>query len=297
LVDKKMGKYISTVGWFVFVTTSIGMAAYGLTHGWGVGPTLMAQGGLAFVVCAIAETVVPFRRDWRWVGDRQVFTDLGHVLLFDQSINNLYAIGTIMVITYLTPANTTAAPVVIALGVVYLEISEYWRHRFLHASEKFWPFHALHHHLDRMHVFRSGRVHFFDGCARVVFTFLPALLLGVPVEAITWWAILLNATGPISHSNLNIHTPKFFNWIVATPMVHRVHHASADQQMRSNLAPVSPLVDRLFNTWLAPEDSPVVNVGVKPDPLPASFLGQLATPFVHLVPRSIRDRKAPTTQL
>jgi len=196
------------------------------------------------------------------------------------------------VMTYLTPlgSNAAAAPVVIALGVVYLEISEYWRHRFLHASDRFWHFHALHHHLDRMHIFRSGRVHFIDGCARVVFTFIPALIIGVPIEAITWWAILLNATGPISHSNLNIHTPKFFNWIVATPMVHRVHHASADKLMRSNLAPVSPLVDMLFNTWLAPEDHPVADVGVKPDPLPASFLGQLVTPFAHLAPRSLRKR-------
>jgi hypothetical protein len=60
--------------------------------------------------------------------------------------------------------------------------------------------------------------------------------------------------------------------------------------MRSNLAPVSPLVDMLFNTWLAPEDHPVADVGVKPDPLPASFLGQLVAPFVHLVPRSLRKR-------
>lgn len=290
-----MGRYISTVGWVVFVTGSIGMAAYGLTHGWGVGPTLMAQGGLAYVVCAIAETIVPFRQDWRWLGDRKVFTDLGHVLLFDQSVNNLYAIGTIVVITYLAPlgsGNASAEPALIVLGVMYLEISEYWRHRFLHASDKFWPFHALHHHLDRMHIFRSGRVHFMDGCARVVFTFLPALAIGLPVEAIIWWAILLNATGPISHSNLNIHTPKLFNWIVATPMVHRVHHASADKLMRSNLAPVTPLVDMLFNTWLAPESNPVKDVGVKPDPLPESFFGQLAAPFVHLAPRRLRMSRA-----
>jgi sterol desaturase/sphingolipid hydroxylase (fatty acid hydroxylase superfamily) len=118
------------------------------------------------------------------------------------------------------------------------------------------------------------------------------LVIGVSVESITWWAILLNATGPISHSNLNIHTPKFFNWLVATPMVHRVHHASADKLMQSNLAPVTPLVDMLFKTWLAPEGNPVEDVGVKPDPLPANFFGQLAAPFAHLAQRSLRMGRA-----
>jgi lathosterol oxidase len=134
-----------------------------------------------------------------------------------------------------------------------------------------------------MHIFRSGRVHFLDGIARVLMTFLPALLLGVPVEAIIWWMILLNATGPISHSNVNIITPGWVNGLLTTPMVHRVHHASHDDLMRHNLAPIFPLVDRLFGTWRAPEDYPVTMVGVDPDPVPQNFLRQLAYPFPPLV--------------
>jgi sterol desaturase/sphingolipid hydroxylase (fatty acid hydroxylase superfamily) len=193
-----------------------------------------------------------------------------------------------MVANYVLPVETAPTVIMVVLGVAYLEISEYWRHRLLHASDNLWPIHALHHHLDRMHIFRSGRVHFADGILRVLFTFVPALLLGVSPLAITCWMILLNALGPISHSNLNIHTPRFFNWLVATPMVHRVHHANADAMMRSNLAPTLPVVDMLFDTWLAPEENPVAEVGIEPDFFPKGFLKQLATPFVRLLPAGLR---------
>jgi sterol desaturase/sphingolipid hydroxylase (fatty acid hydroxylase superfamily) len=281
-MEKTMRKYLTTAGWAAFVTGSIGLCYYGLTHGWGLALTLLAQGAATFIVCIIAELVVPFRRDWQWLGDRQVFTDIAHTLLFDQSINNAYAIGTVLVATYVMPVATNDNILMIVLGVAYVEISEYWRHRFLHASDTFWPVHALHHHLDRMHIFRSGRVHFADGIARVVFTFIPALLLGAPPMAIACWMILLTATGPISHSNLNIYTPRWINWLITTPMVHRVHHANEDALMRSNLAPSLPVVDMIFDTWLAPEGNPVKDVGITPDFMPTGFFGQLATPFVHI---------------
>jgi len=280
-----MSRYYSTIGWAVFVVGSISLAFYGLTHGWGVAPSMLVQGVLTYIVCGVAEVVVPYRRDWMWLSDREVVTDVGHVILFDQSINYLYAIATVMVADYVLPAAASDMPVMIVLGVMYLEISEYWRHRYLHGSDTFWPLHAIHHHLDRMHIFRSGRVHFVDGMARVVFTFVPALLLGVPTTAILCWMILLTATGPISHSNLNIYTPKSLNILLVTPMVHRLHHASVDAHMRSNLAPLSPLVDLLFDTWLDPENNPVAEVGVVPDVVPTGFLGQLTFPFIGILRR------------
>ena len=289
-----MKQYISAVGWMAFVISSIGLASYGLMEGWAFGTVLFVQGATAYFICILAELIVPYRQDWRWQTDTKVFSDIGHVLIFDQAVQNLFAIGTIVIFTYIRPVANDAsaitlniAPMMIILGVVYLEFSEYWRHRFLHASERFWPLHALHHHLDRMHIFRSGRVHFMDGAARVLFTYIPALLIGLPVEAIIWWMILLNATGPISHSNLNIETAPWLNAVLATPMVHRVHHASDEGFMRHNLSPVCPLVDRLFGTWLSPEDNLVTAVGVTPDLVPTNFFMQLIYPFFS---RSSREK-------
>lgn len=273
---------LSTFAWLGLIACSIGLTRYALSLGWNEGITLMLQAGLTYALLSLLELGLAYRHDWRWWGDWQVLTDVLHALFNEVFVRNCYLVVTFMLISLAEPLTSwqwASSPWLIALGVVMLETAEYWRHRLLHRSDLLWPFHALHHHLDRMHIFRSGRIHLVDGMSRVIVTFLPALLLGVPAESFAWWLVLLNAIGPVSHSNLPIATPRLLNRLVVTPMVHRVHHASDDAMMRCNLAPVSPLVDQVFGSWCAPERNPIRRVGIQADFFPRSYLGQLLAPF------------------
>ena len=273
-----MHHLIGPAGWALFIAMSLGWAVFCPSLGWSTGTTLFSQAILSYVLLAAAERMAPNRHDWRWWHDRQGITDIAHAIINDQLARSLLTIATFLLVDSVMP-ETPPHEGMVFVGILVIEAGEYARHRLMHRLEMLWPFHAVHHHPRRMHVLRSGRVHFVDGASRALFVFAPALALGIPADAITWWIILLNAIGPISHSNLDIRTPAILNRLVVTPMVHQVHHADNAMMMTSNLAPITPVFDILFGTWCAPEKHPVNQVGVSPDPLPGTLAGQLLEPF------------------
>ena len=87
---------------------------------------------MSYAFCIVAESITPYRQDWQWFGDKNVFSDVGHLLLIDQVLQNSYAVATILVFGYLSSNQSVYTVPLIIIGVIYLEVSEYWRHRFLH---------------------------------------------------------------------------------------------------------------------------------------------------------------------
>lgn len=75
------------------------------------------------------------------------------------------------------------AQVVVALAV--WSFVGYWSHRAYHRVEWLWRFHAVHHDVPHMHVFKGNRIHFGEDIPRQFVALVPLFALGVP----SWHAI------------------------------------------------------------------------------------------------------------
>ena len=157
------------------------------------------------------------------------------------------------------------------------DLGVYAIHRASHAGPLLWRFHAVHHSSEHMDWAAAHRVHPVE---QVLFTTAavgPAILLGfspVPMVAYTLlyqvWALLLHANvrldfGPLRH-------------VIGSPAFHHWHHADQREAYDRNFAALFPFYDHLFGTFRMPKDALPERYGVE-DPVPGSFLGQIAHPF------------------
>lgn len=164
------------------------------------------------------------------------------------------------------------------LAIVCADGLETLRHRLFHRVSWLWPIHAVHHAGDRLHVLKSGRNHALDLAARGLCVFAPLALLGAPAEALLAYPAANSVFGPLAHANLALPVAPWLHRFVLTPPVHHVHHARALELALHNYAPVLPLWDRLFGTFLDPTGIPRPPAGLADDPNPPGFWAQLVAP-------------------
>lgn len=144
------------------------------------------------------------------------------------------------------------SPIKILIIVLAVDFCLYWIHRAMHTPQ-LWRTHVLHHTIESMTWLagmRTSAVHAF------FFTF-PQVLLpfyvfgasqiegGLSIAAVIFAQIFI-------HSNIDTSLGPVGRWILVTPNAHRIHHGY-DVPHGRNLGSVFILWDRLFGTWLAPE--------------------------------------------
>ena len=77
------------------------------------------------------------------------------------------------------------APAQVVLALAVWSFVGYWSHRAYHRVEWLWRFHAVHHDVPHMHVFKGNRIHFGEDIPRQFVALVPLFALGVP----SWHAI------------------------------------------------------------------------------------------------------------
>ena len=168
----------------------------------------------------------------------------------------------------------------VALASVLAEGVAYWQHRLVHRVPWLWRFHALHHHGERLNLLRAGRFHFVDIGTAAFLVFLPAVLLGAPEGILAWTAMLGGVQGILEHANMRMRTPRWLDWIICTPAVHRYHHSRAIEESDANFGTMVMIFDIVFGTFQPPRrlDGPEA-VGIEDDPMPTGFWAQIWAPF------------------
>jgi sterol desaturase/sphingolipid hydroxylase (fatty acid hydroxylase superfamily) len=167
----------------------------------------------------------------------------------------------------------------VVMGLVLAEFFIYWQHRAVHSVPALWPLHMLHHSTERMTFFKTTRIHALDiGSSTFLWT-APLILLGAPVTVLLWVTAFGNFTAQTQHANVRLHTPKWLNALVGTPSVHWLHHSIDKREGHSNYGMNVMLWDHLFGTYIPPDPNPREALGIEPNHVPASFLGQLALPW------------------
>lgn len=179
------------------------------------------------------------------------------------------------------PAWPTTWPVALQLvwAVTLYEASSYWQHRLFHRRERLWAFHALHHSGAHLDMLRAARFHFVDFSTVAFLAYLPLVIVGTPEDIITLLAVLVSALGIAHHGNFRARTPRWLDWLVCTPAVHRRHHSSRWHESDANFANTVMIFDVLFGTYARPHPVGPKRMGIDGDPVGRSFWAQLLGPF------------------
>ena len=176
------------------------------------------------------------------------------------------------------------------LATVFLiDFVNYWHHRLMH-TKWYWPVHAVHHSDRHMNFTTLFRIHFLEGIAMKLAAIVFLSWIQVPGEAYAIAAFLNMLVGQYIHLDIPISHGKLGDKIIASPQVHRWHHANAPEAFGKNLANFFSCFDVMFGTYYNPGPCKAP-LGVTPDPgqgLPANLMLPF-TEWKRLVEESRKD--------
>jgi sterol desaturase/sphingolipid hydroxylase (fatty acid hydroxylase superfamily) len=247
----------------------------------------MGRTALASTAVLLAlELVLPYRTDWKWRGDRDLWRDIGHFALYAQ----LGGLGAqVLFLVWFAPLLEPlslpsiwpeASPIIVQVLLVMLigDGLEYWLHRSSHMVPALWRIHAIHHMPTRLHMLKAGRHHVLYFFLRGLLVWTPLLLLGAPPELIVWQFVALALTGNVAHANIDLKIPKFVHRLLVTPQFHRIHHSVDGHEGNSNYGVLLPIWDMIFGTHVDPVTTEVRASGIDGDPIPHRWLAELTAP-------------------
>lgn len=151
----------------------------------------------------------------------------------------------------------------------------YCGHRLQHKVDFLWRFHKVHHSSKHLDWLAAHREHPLDSIYTIGLINLPAYIMGFPLESIAGiiafrgiWAIYIHSNVRLPIGPLRI--------LIGAPELHHWHH---DLDRRAgNYANISPIMDKLFGTYVCPNHEPE-KFGIKEE-TPHTYLGQLIEPML-----------------
>ena len=276
--------------WPVLLIGSLTATWWGFTVGLPVAVWAFVVSSANVVVILALEQVLPARTRLNPFHDPQLPRDIGHGVLIGalgRPVASRLAVATIAMIA-LAAAGTSRshawpaglpAPAQVVLALTVWSFVGYWSHRAYHRVEWLWRFHAVHHDVPHMHVFKGNRIHFGEDIPRQFVALVPLFALGVPSWVLVWVALWNNFEGSAAHANVDQRFPSWAHRVLSTPPNHYVHHAIDRELHDANFGGVSPLWDIVFGTFRHPDQHPVAGVGVAGAPVPEQFAALLRFQF------------------
>ena len=229
------------------------------------------------------ERLLPYERRWLEMDD-QLLPDLLHTVLTKGFVQMVVLMTAVIGAADLIAADggawwprTWPLAVQVVVGLVVVEFGLYWAHRLSHEWPFLWRFHAVHHSVERLWFFNTGRFHLVDTVVSLVFGQILLVLAGAPGDVVIWTGAVTAFIGILTHCNVDMRTG-WLDYVFNTPRLHRWHHSRDPREGNSNYGENLMLFDLLFGTYLRPERRPPADIGID-GPMPSGFLGQLAQPF------------------
>lgn len=144
------------------------------------------------------------------------------------------------------------------LAFFIMDFSLYWVHRFSHELGWLWRLHRTHHSDLDIDVTTSFRHHPGEvGLKLILMSAFIGLLGFTPAHLLTY-VIAHRCFSLWSHSNIRLPEglERQLTKVWVTPRVHQIHHSAHQPETDSNYGQVLTLWDRLFGTYISPEDVP-----------------------------------------
>jgi sterol desaturase/sphingolipid hydroxylase (fatty acid hydroxylase superfamily) len=215
------------------------------------------------------------RRDWL----NDVCFYLGQALVFNAL--TLAVLGFVfrsIAPTALAPHALSGLPLFAkaVLAVLLGDALIYWGHRAQHAIPVLWRFHRVHHTAEEVDYLAAYREHPLDNIYTRGLETLPAVLLGLDLNAIAGFVTFRGLWALFIHSNVSIRLGAL-EVLLGSPHLHHWHH----DKLRGgfiNYANLSPLMDVIFGTYYNPSERPA-SYGI-PEPVRTGWFWQLVDPFL-----------------
>ena len=277
--------------WPVLFIGSLGATKWGFAAGVPVAAWTFVVSAVNVLVILVLEQVLPARARVNPLRDRQAPRDIGHGVLvgaFGRPVAQRLAVATIALVALAVAGSRRPdlwpdgwPPLLqVAAALAVWSFVGYWSHRAFHKVDRLWQFHAIHHDVAHMQVFKGNRIHIGEDVVRQFVALVPLFALGVPTWVLVWVALWNNFEGSAAHANIDQRFPSWAHRVLPTPQNHYVHHAVERELHDANFGGVSPLWDIVFGTFKHPKEHPVAGVGVEGAPVPERFVAQLRFPFV-----------------
>lgn len=162
------------------------------------------------------------------------------------------------------------------------DIYIYFMHRWQHSNKWLWRIHEAHHSPKKVDWLSGSRSHALEILINQTVEFAPIVLLGAPVEVISYKGVISAVWGMYIHSNINVRTG-WLQKIINGPEMHRWHHSTGKGRNR-NFATKFAIWDWIFGTAYLPPSKPD-EYGLKTY-FPKHYFAQTLYAF-----RSFRKRK------
>ncbi|MEW5848316.1 MAG: sterol desaturase family protein [Myxococcota bacterium] len=273
---------------FTFPATLLGapLATFALMR-WGLAP----GGALTTVLLSLillltlVERAAPYVEEWnRPRNDTR--TDLLYVLLLSipDKLTRVLAEALLtslagLVVTAGWSGDWSGASLVAASLVAFLvgDLGKYGIHRLSHEHAALWPIHAVHHAPERLYTLNGLRVHPLNVAWNTACDVVPALLFGLPAEAVALMGAVRGAVSLLQHVNTPV-APSLLHVVFNSPNAHRWHHSKDLAESNTNYGSALIIWDRLFGT-LKPDTAHPARLGIDDNAgMPSSYLGQTLYP-------------------
>ena len=137
--------------------------------------------------------------------------------------------------------------------LIIADFGHYWIHRLMH-QKHVWRIHKWHHSPTHMYWLAGFRA----TIPQDVPVNLPYLFAYSLLDLSPWWMVLAiglfnNLQNDWMHVNI-VWRSNWLEWVVVTPRYHHIHHSDKPEHYMANLAALFTVWDRLFGTYVNPDE-------------------------------------------
>ena len=140
-----------------------------------------------------------------------------------------------------------------------------------------WRFHAVHHSVERLWFFNTGRFHLVDTLISIAASQPLLYLAGAPTSVFLWFSGVTAFIGILTHCNVEMRFG-FLSYFFNTPGLHRWHHSMDLKEGNKNYGENIMVFDHMFRSFYNPDRRPPSKIGI-PEEMPRDFIGQVLQPF------------------
>ncbi|HMQ11037.1 MAG TPA: sterol desaturase family protein [Oligoflexia bacterium] len=182
--------------------------------------------------------------------------------------------------------NTKINPIVqLFFSLLILDFGIYVQHIVFHKVPLFWRFHKVHHADIDLDASSALRFHPLEIIVSLLYKGIIVIALGISVQAVLIFEILLNFMAMFNHAN--IHIPKkierLLRFFIVTPQMHIVHHSIDRKQSDTNYGFNLSIWDKLFKTYQAQfKNDTSIGLSYYRKASEHRFIKILFLPFKHL---------------
>jgi len=201
----------------------------------------------------LLERLVPARK----VPYRSVFwlDIIGAIVLVYVTVPVANYLSNFIAVRPLLPAAILTLPPAVTFLLYYIvgDFGAYWMHRFWHLSPV-WRVHRWHHSPTSMYWLAGYRA----SLLQLTLQSLPWAFAYSIFGMAPWWMYLAVTTSHVllndwMHMNITWRS-NWLEWVMVTPRTHHVHHSDNLALSNANFGVTFSIWDRLFGTFVNPED-------------------------------------------